>query len=76
MDDQNFGLEVSCHSGYRYCDRPVSFKLLGRTFTIKEILDRWYGEDYSYFKVQADDLRTYLLKYDQYQDRWFLTGMI
>jgi hypothetical protein len=76
MSDQNFSIEVSCYSGYRYGERPVSFKLLDRTFIIREILDRWYGEDHLYFKIQADDLRTYLLKYEQNQDRWLLTGMI
>lgn len=73
---QGFQIEVSCYAGYRYPERPVSFKLLERTFVVEEVLDRWYGEDYLYFKVRADDQRVYLLKYDQYQDQWFLAGMV
>jgi len=76
MTDQNFLIEVSCYAGYRYPERPISFKLLDRAFTVIEILDRWYGEDCLYFKVQADDQRIYLLKYDQRQDLWFLAGMV
>ncbi|MGC1402709.1 MAG: hypothetical protein WA974_07260 [Thermodesulfobacteriota bacterium] len=80
MSDQDqkevFQIEVSCYSGYRYGERPVSFKLLERTFTVMEIIDQWYGEDYLYFKVRADDQRVYLLKYDQHEDQWFLAGMV
>jgi hypothetical protein len=70
-----FQIEVSCYSGYRYGERPVSFKLLERTIAVKEILDQWYGEDHLYFKVRADDRKIYLLKYDQGQDQWSLTGI-
>jgi hypothetical protein len=71
---KTFSIEVSCYAGYRYPERPISFKLLERTFLIEEILDRWYGEDYLYFKVRAAE-RIYLLKYDPVQDQWSLTGM-
>jgi len=75
MSNREFHIEVSCYSGYRYGERPVSFKLLEKTFVVKEIIDRWYGEDYLYFKIRAEDQRVYLLKYDLGQDRWSLTGM-
>jgi hypothetical protein len=73
---EEFQVEVSCYSGYRYGERPVTFKLLERTFTVQEILDQWYGPDYLYFKIRADDRKIYLLKYDQNKDQWFLTGMV
>jgi hypothetical protein len=76
LADPGFQIEVSCYAGYRYPERPVSFRLLDRTFVVEEVLDRWFGEDHLYFKVRADDHRVYLLKYDQAQDQWFLTGMI
>ncbi len=80
MPDQDlkkeFPIEVSCYSGYQYGERPISFKLLERTFQVIEILDRWYGEDHLYFKIKADDQRVYLLKYGQAQDQWSLTGMV
>lgn len=71
-----FDVEVSCYSGYRYGERPVSFKLLEKTFFVRAIIDQWYGEDYLYFKIRADDQRVYLLKYDQAGDQWSLTGLV
>ena len=76
MTRQDFQIEVSVYAGYRYPERPLSFKLLERTFRVEEVLDRWFGEDYLYFKVRADDQKVYLLKYDQQQDLWFLAGLI
>jgi hypothetical protein len=76
MTRQDFQIEVCCYAGYRYPERPLSFKLLERTFMIEEILDRWYGEDTLYFKVRADDRKVYLLKYNQTQDEWFLAGLV
>ncbi len=73
---REFEIEVSCYSGFRYGERPITFKLLERTFTIKEILDQWYGPDYLYFKVRADDRKIYLMKYDQGKDQWYLTGLL
>ena len=71
-----FNIEVSCYSGYRYGERPVSFKLRERTFNVREIVDQWYGEVHLYFKIRADDQRIYLLKYDQVKDQWSLTGLV
>jgi hypothetical protein len=76
MSEKPFQVEVSCYSGYRYGERPISFKLLEKTFIVQEILDRWVGEDHLYFKVLADDQRIYLLKYVHDQDQWFLTGLV
>jgi hypothetical protein len=79
MSDQDphevFQIEVCCYSGYRYGERPLSFKLLEKTFAVEEIIDQWYGEDYLYFKVRADNQKVYVLKYDQAKDRWSLEGI-
>lgn len=72
----DFQIEVSCYSGYQYGERPLTFRLLDRTFRVEEILDRWYGEDHRYFKIKADDGKVYLLKYEPLRDRWILSGMI
>ncbi len=65
-------LKVECYSGYRLNERPVAFSLMGRRYRVEEIVDRWYGEGANYFKVRADDKNIYLLKYDEWKDRWDL----
>ena len=65
-------VKVKCYSGYRLNERPVSFSIGEKEFQVKEILDRWYGADYAYFKVRADDGNIYILKYDEHQDSWEL----
>ncbi|MFQ5481621.1 MAG: hypothetical protein ACE5ER_02585 [Nitrospinaceae bacterium] len=65
-------IEVECYSGYRVNERPLAFRLQGRSYQVKEIIDSWYGETSVYFKVQADDDNIYLLKYDNVQDKWDL----
>ncbi len=63
---------VECHSGYKANERPLSFKLDDRKFTVKELLDQWHGINYTYFKVRADDDNIYILKYDEHKDEWSL----
>ncbi len=65
-------LKVRCYSGYKANERPVSFFLGDKEFQVKEILDRWYGPDYSYFKVKTSDENIYILKYDENKDFWEL----
>jgi hypothetical protein len=38
------------------------------------LLDRWYGPDYEYFRVRADDGDTYILRHDTSDDTWSLTA--
>jgi hypothetical protein len=67
---------VECYSGYRVNERPMTFTLsecdYTRSFRVREVLDRWFGETADYFKVEADDHNIYLLKYDGRQDAWDL----
>ena len=63
---------VECYSGYKANERPLSFSLGDRRFTVEEILDQWYGTDYTYFKVRADDDNIYILKHDEHKDEWSL----
>lgn len=41
-------------------------------YEVTEIIDRWYGPDYSYFKIRADDGNIYILRYDERLDTWEL----
>jgi len=61
---------VDCYSGYRVNERPRVIHLDQKTLTVLEIKDRWYGPDHSYFKVLADDGKTYMLRYDFKSDQW------
>ena len=69
-------VKVECYSGYRVNERPVAFTInecdYTRSFKIREVIDRWFGETADYFKVIADDENIYLLKYDSRQDDWDL----
>ena len=65
-------LKVDCYSGYKRNEKPVAFSLIGCHYEVKEVIDRWYGEGSSYFKVKADDDNIYLLKYDEWKDHWDL----
>ncbi|MBN2041629.1 MAG: hypothetical protein JW864_16455 [Spirochaetes bacterium] len=65
-------ISVQCYSGYKANERPVSFKTGENSLKVSEILDTWYGEDYTYFKLLADDGNTYILKYQANNDKWEL----
>lgn len=65
-------IKVECYSGHKVNERPIAFSLSHSRFNVKEIIDRWYGENSVYFKVKADDENIYLLKYDECQDAWDL----
>lgn len=65
-------IHVSAYSGYKANERPVRFVLEGREYGVIKVLDRWQGPDYDYFKVLADDGRTYVIKWQRFIDAWFL----
>jgi hypothetical protein len=55
--------EVACYSGYKGDERPVHFRLRDRDYSVKEVLDQWYGPQDLFFKVQADDGNVYILRH-------------
>jgi hypothetical protein len=63
-------LKVECYTGSQFQKNPVAFILKDSRYKVEEIIDRWYGEGSSYFKVKADDDNIYLLKYDKRSGRW------
>ena len=63
---------VHAYSGYRASERPARFELGERSLEVRGIIDRWYGPDYEYFKIRADDGNSYILKYDGRMDSWEL----
>ena len=67
-------IEVVAYSGYRANERPFYFVLDRQKVVVKEIIDRWCGQDHDYFKVLADDGEVYLLKWNRSLDVWTLGG--
>jgi len=67
---QNKRIEVFTYSGYKANERPVYFFLNSQRVEVKEILDRWYGEEHDHFKVLADDGKVYVLRWQRYSDVW------
>ncbi len=54
-------VQVQCYAGRKADERPVRFQIGDRDFSVEEIFERWYGPDASFYKVRADDGKTYLL---------------
>ena len=76
---EKMDLRVETYSGYKADERPVRFEWKGRKLEVTQVLDRWYGPDYSYFRIVADDGNTYVLRHEtsDYEDgpeRWTLTS--
>lgn len=61
---------VSAYSGYKADERPTAFTLGERSFQVREINDRWYGEDHAYFKLTADDGNLYVIRHNLETDGW------
>lgn len=68
-------IKVKAYSGYKAEERPISFTIGERELKIEELLDRWYGEDYEYFKLRADDRCIYIIRYNRGDDFWELHMM-
>ena len=66
-------LKVKCYSGYKTDERPVSFSINEKVFFVDKIIDQWYGEYYTYFKLRASDKCIYILKHDERKDLWEIT---
>jgi hypothetical protein len=65
-------VNVECYSGFKAEERPIRFSLGGRTLEVVTIVDRWYGPSEKYFRIEADDGNTYILRHDEGQDQWSL----
>lgn len=68
-------IRVESYSGYRADERPEAFWLRERRISVREVLDRWLGEDHAYFKVTGEDDIRYILRRDDRQDVWELILM-
>ena len=64
---------VETYTDHRGHELPFRLHLDTRTVDFTEIVDRWYGDDYCYFKVRAADGDLYILRFDEDCAEWGLT---
>jgi len=67
-------VRVECYSGYQADERPARLELKDGVKEIMTIEDRWYSPGATYFRVLADDGDRYILRHEEAQDVWSLTG--
>jgi hypothetical protein len=65
-------LIVESFSGYKGEKTPRSFTLEGKTLFVEHVVDCWYSETHSYFRVKASDEQRYVLRFDLDDERWEL----
>ena len=65
-------IEVECYSGYKLNERPIKFRIGDSVLFVESIEDEWRGTDGTYFRVHADDGKTYILRYTETTDTWTL----
>lgn len=65
-------LLVEAYSGHKGEETPRAFTHGGVRHAIEKVIARWYTEDYSFFRVQADDNHCYVLRYDLERFVWEL----
>jgi hypothetical protein len=72
----HFQLRVESYAGYRGEEEPRAFTLGERRFAVIEITDRWLEPRTRYFKVRADDGRTFILRHDIVGESWDLAALV
>ena len=65
-------LIVEAFAGYKGEKTPRSFLLEGKTLHVEQVVDRWYTDTHSYFRVNASDGQRYVLRLDLDEDCWEL----
>ena len=75
MTSARIPIRVECYAGYTADERPVAFSLRGRRILVRDLLDRWLGEDHACFKLTGDDGALYIIRQDRNADTWELVRM-
>lgn len=63
---------VEAYAGYKGEETPRAFVYDGIRYEVREVLQRWYTDRHSYFKLFADDGHRYVLRYDGDEQIWEL----
>jgi len=65
-------LHVDAYAGYKGEETPRSFTIDGTPHIVAEIVDRWYSETHSYFKVRTTCGHRFVLRLDLDHGVWEL----
>lgn len=66
-------LQVECQPSPYGEMEPLAFHLGERRIEVPQIADRWLSDDSSYFKIDAADASTYILRHLHARQEWELT---
>lgn len=66
-------IAVECARDAEGGEIPARLDFDSRSVAVAEILDRWPGPDYRYFKVIGTDGALYILRHDEARAEWELT---
>ena len=67
-------VKVKSCSGSEGKETPVGFLLGERSIKIEEVMDRWYGQQGTYYRVLGDDENLYILKEPLEGELWELVS--
>jgi hypothetical protein len=69
-------IHVDQHADHRGMPMPLRLRFGEHQIDVLEVLDQWYGSDYRYIKVRADDGGLYILRFDEPHAEWALTMFV
>jgi hypothetical protein len=69
-------IRVECYAGYSGDQEPLAFWLGERRVAVRDVVDRWFGPTQRWFKVDADDGQTYVLRHDEAAGEWELAALV
>ncbi len=67
-------IHVECYAGYRGDQEPLAFWLEGRRLVVRAVVDRWFAPTQRWFKVDAEDGNTYVLRHGEGTGDWELAA--
>ncbi|HET7525546.1 MAG TPA: hypothetical protein VFK10_06345 [Burkholderiaceae bacterium] len=68
-------LRVECCAGYRCEQEPTAFWFGARRLVVRAVVDRWFAPRQRWFKVEADDDQTYVLRLEEATGEWDLAAL-
>lgn len=66
-------IEVFCHSGYAYGERPTGLLWEGERLDVIEVINRWRSPVGMHFLIEVEDSRVFELCYAGEADVWDVT---